>query len=142
MRKAIAAVLIILLVVVSSVFADDSLLRRSIMACTYSELVQMARSYGIAVTKDETELRNTILKFFGLEAQPDSPEEPEPTPEAQAVTSISIDHAERMNTVGDVIIMSGTVKVSFSAENTGKRILSADTVAIDLQSKILQASGD
>ncbi|MBO6001582.1 MAG: LPS-assembly protein LptD, partial [Spirochaetales bacterium] len=142
MRKAIAAVLIILLVVVSSVFADDSLLRRSIMACTYSELVQMARSYGIAVTQDETELRNTILKFFGLETQPDSPEEPEPTPEAQAVTSISIDHAERMNTVGDVIIMSGTVKVSFSAENTGKRILSADTVAIDLQSKILQASGD
>ncbi|MBO6049117.1 MAG: LPS-assembly protein LptD [Spirochaetales bacterium] len=142
MRKAIAAVLIILLVVVSSVFADDSLLRRSIMACTYSELVQMARSYGIAVTQDETELRNTILKFFGLEVQPDSPKEPEPTPEAQAVTSISIDHAERMNTVGDVIIMSGTVKVSFSAENTGKRILSADTVAIDLQSKILQASGD
>ncbi|MBP5756223.1 MAG: LPS-assembly protein LptD [Spirochaetales bacterium] len=142
MRKAIAAVLIILLVVVSSVFADDFLLRRSIMACTYSELVQMARSYGIAVTQDETELRNTILKFFGLETQPDSPEEPEPTPEAQAVTSISIDHAERMNTVGDVIIMSGTVKVSFSAENTGKRILSADTVAIDLQSKILQASGD
>lgn len=142
MRKAIAAVLIILLVIVSSVFADDSLLRRSIMACTYSELVQMARSYGIAVTKDETELRNTILKFFGLEVQPESPEEPEPAPEAQAVTSISIDHAERMNTVGDVIIMSGTVKVSFSAENTGKRILSADTVAIDLQSKILQASGD
>lgn len=142
MRKAIAAVLIILLVVVSSVFADDSLLRRSIMACTYSELVQMARSYGIAVTKDETELRNTILKFFGLEVQPESPEKPEPAPEAQAVTSISIDHAERMNTVGDVIIMSGTVKVSFSAENTGKRILSADTVAIDLQSKILQASGD
>ena len=65
MRKAIAAVLVILLVVVSSVFADDSLLRRSIMACTYSELVQMARSYGITVTQDEKELRNAVLMYFG-----------------------------------------------------------------------------
>ena len=153
MRKAIAAVLVILLVVVSSVFADDSLLRRSIMACTYSELVQMARSYGITVTQDEKELRNAILMYFGLETQtavednPEKPEEPkleapEPELKVQAVTSISIDHAERMNTVGDVIIMSGSVRISFSAENTGKRILSADTVAVDLASKILQASGD
>lgn len=139
MRKAIAAVLVILLVVVSGAFAQDSLLRRSIMASTYQELVQMARSYGITIPSNESQLRDAVLKYFGLD-QEEVVSEAGQKPEA--VTSISIDHAERMNTVGDVIIMSGTVKVSFSAENTGKRILTADAVAIDLASKILQASGD
>ena len=139
MRKAIAAVLVFLLVVIFGAFADDSLLRRSIMSCTYAELVQIARSYDIDIPSEESELRDAVLKYFGLEKEETTPLT---TESAQTVTSISIDHAERMNTVGDVIIMSGTVKVSFSAENTGKRILSADTVAIDLASKILQASGD
>ena len=140
MRKALAAILVILLIFVSSVFADDSLLRRSILACTYSELVQIARSYNLDSSLSETELRKAVLEYFGLEQEEETT--PDAEESAQEVTSISIDHAERMDTVGDVIIMSGSVKVSFTAQSTGKRILSSDTVAIDLASKILQASGD
>lgn len=139
MRKSFLAVLLILLVVVSAAFADDDLLRRSIMSCTYAELVRMAESYGLETSMGEEALRSAILGYFGLK-----PGEKEQGQEQQVgpVTSISIDHADYMNTINDVIIMSGSVKVTFTAENSGKRTLVAGAVAIDLKSKIMQATGD
>ena len=141
MRKALLAVLLILLVAVSAVYADSSLLKSSILSCTYQELVEIGTAYGLDTQVSENTLRQEILDYFGL----DGSEEGESTlqeAKAEDVTSIQIEHSDRMDSVGDLVVLSGGVRVKFTSAQTGERILTANYVAIDLGHKILQASGD
>ncbi len=141
MLKRVVALLVMLLLVLSGVFADDSLLRRSIESCTYNELVEMSRAYGLDSTLDEGTLRANLLAYFNLEPVDDAGPE-QVSEEATEVTSILIDNASRMDAFEDIVIISGDVKVQFSAEETGERVLTADRVSIDLKAKLLQASGN
>ncbi|MBO4393634.1 MAG: LPS-assembly protein LptD, partial [Spirochaetales bacterium] len=135
------AVLLILLVAVSAVYADSSLLKSSILSCTYQELVEIGTAYGLDTQVSENTLRQEILDYFDL----DGSEEGESTSQeakAEDVTSIQIEHSDRMDSVGDLVVLSGGVRVKFTSAQTGERILTANYVAIDLGHKILQASGD
>ena len=141
MRKALLSALLILLLAVSGAYADSSLLRSSILSCTYQELVEMGSSYGLDTSLDEQALRQAILDYFDLD--PDEVGEfALDVSQIDDVTSIQVEHADRMDSVGNLIVLSGSVRLKFTARETGDRVLVANSVAVDLASKILQASGD
>lgn len=66
-KKRILLVLLLLLLSQFGTFADTSLLRRSLLACNYEELVQMSLSYGLDSSLEESALRQNLLAYFDLD---------------------------------------------------------------------------
>lgn len=135
MIKRVLTVLLFLVAVISGAFADD-LLRHSIQSCTHDELVAMCMAYNLDPTLSDEFLRSELFAYFNLpdEAEVSFDYEPE------KATSIGIDHADQLFTSDDVIILSGNVRISFTTDD-GTRSLVAENVAVDLNSKVLQATG-
>ncbi|MBQ4500358.1 MAG: hypothetical protein II962_00820, partial [Spirochaetales bacterium] len=127
--------LLFLVAVISGAFADD-LLRHSIQSCTHDELVAMCMAYNLDPTLSDEFLRSELFAYFNL---PDE-EEVSFDYEPEKATSIGIDHADQLFTSDDVIILSGNVRISFTTDD-GTRSLVAENVAVDLNSKVLQATG-
>ena len=140
MLKRVLIVLLLMLIIVSGAFAGD-LLRRSILSCTHDELVAMCMAYGLDSSLSDQSLRNQLLDYFGI-AEPEEPVQQEALAAAaeEKATSIGITHADQLFNNDNIIILSGNVVLSFTTKD-GTRSLSADTVAVDLNSKILEASG-
>ena len=140
MFRRVLIVLLLLLVIVSGAFAGD-LLRRSILSCTHDELVAMCMAYGLDSSLSDQAMKDQLMDYFGIK-EPEEPVQQEAIAAAaeEKATSIGISHADQLFNNDDIIILSGNVVLSFTTDD-GTRSLSADTVAIDLESKILEASG-
>jgi len=126
-----------LVVVLSGAFAGG-LLRRSIMSSTHDELVAMCMAYGLDNTGDDSAMRQLLLEYFGVTEE----EEDSGTTETESkkTTSIAIRHSDQLFNDDNVVILSGNVELSFTTDD-GTRSLVADTVTVDLDSKILEATG-
>ena len=140
MFRRVLIVSLLMLVIISGAFAGN-LLRRSILSCSHDELVAMCLAYGLDSTLSDQEMKDNLLDYFG------AVEEDEPVigtaasaPAEETATSIGISHADRLYSNDDVIILSGNVGLTFTTKD-GTRSLTADTVAVDLNSKILEATG-
>ena len=125
-----------LVMVVSGAFAD-SLLRRSIMSSTHDELVVMCRAYGLENDGSDSVMRQLLLEYFGVTGEEEAGTS---ETESRKTTSISIRHSDQLFNNDNVVILSGNVELSFTTDD-GTRNLVADTVTIDLDSKILEATG-
>ena len=136
MHKRVLIVLLLLLAVISGAFADD-LLRHSIQSCTHDELVAMCMAYNLDPTLSDELMIAQLLEYFNVRTET---EEVETIKEPEKATSIGIDHADQLYSSDNVVILSGNVSISFTTDD-GTRSLVADTVAIDLDSKILEATG-
>ena len=136
MYKRVLIVLLLLLAVITGAFADD-LLRHSIQSCTHDELVAMCMAYNLDPTLSDELMIAQLLEYFNVRTET---EEVETKKEPEKATSIGIDHADQLYSSDNVVILSGNVSISFTTDD-GTRSLVADTVAIDLDSKILEATG-
>ena len=126
-----------LVMVVSGAFAD-SLLRRSIASSTHDELVAMCMAYGLETGGSDSDMAARLLEFFGITDE-DVPEKSKDTESGKA-TSIGIKHSDQLFSNDNVIILSGNVELTFTTDD-GTRSLVADTVTVDLNSRILEATG-
>lgn len=161
-RKAFCVIAILLLITLPCIFAR-SLLYDSLSSASIDELRAMASSFGLDSTGAEDAVFKRILDYFGL----DEVEEPletvhetaletegqdstgtalESSPNAVAdsktTTSITIESADMMFTLGDVVVMSGNIRLSFSDSSGSKKTLTADKVVVDLGLKAVEASGN
>ena len=137
MFRRVLLILLMLVVVLSGAFAGG-LLRRSIMSSTHDELVAMCMAYGLDNTGNDSAMRQLLLEYFGITGE----EEDAGTTEAESkkTTSIAIRHSDQLFNDDNVVILSGNVELSFTTDD-GTRSLVADTVTVDLDSKILEATG-
>ena len=126
-----------LVVVLSGAFAGG-LLRRSIMSSTHDELVAMCMAYGLDNTGDDSAMRQLLLEYFGITEEEEDAGTTET--ESKKTTSIAIRHSDQLFNDDNVVILSGNVELSFTTDD-GTRSLVADTVTVDLDSKILEATG-
>ena len=136
--------MLMLVMVVSGAFAG-SLLRRSIESSTHDELVAMCMAYGLDSSGSDAAMVALLLEYFGI-TQEQEQEEGGSTVTAgsatkgKSATSIAIRHSDELFSNDNVIILSGNVELSFTTDD-GTRSLVADTVTVDLDSKILEATG-
>lgn len=137
--KKVLAVLIFLTVLIFSSYSERNLLMQSIQLSTYEELQAMCNAYGLDSKSDENGLRRNLFSYFGIEETESSEEEEELS---ESAASIIIESSQTLYSSEKVIILSGNVKMSFSAADDGtERSVSADKVFIDIEKKILEASG-
>ncbi len=132
------ALTLALLVICLSAFAEPSLLLSSILSCTHEELVAMSIAYGLDPTLEDDGLRDNLMDYFFLE------EEEQSTGEAQELetNSITITNADQVFSLDDVVVLTGNVRVAFTlSDEEGQREFVADKVVVDLENKIVQASG-
>ena len=138
--KRILAVLVILIVVMTSAFADIPLLARSILSSSREELLAMTEAFGLDPEVPEDELAENLLRYFSID--PDTVMNDVEEPEKEKATSIIIDNADMLYSSGDTVIMSGNVRISFTTDSdSSQRTLVSDNVAINLNQKVLDASG-
>ena len=64
MLKRVVAVLALMIVLMGLVFADQSLLVRSIQTSSAEELAAICRAYGLDDSLAENELRSQLYEFF------------------------------------------------------------------------------
>lgn len=152
--RLLAAVLLAALVLAP--LESRSLMPDLLDLCAASELEAMARSYGLDPSGSQEDLR-ARLKAFWLalcpepeappepEAQPEAPPEPEPPPEAEKKKegrySLQIENCSRVTLDEGAARMEGDVRLSFEAEGEGPRSLEADEVVMEIDNKILAATG-
>ena len=140
MFRRVLIVSLLMLVIISGAFAGN-LLRRSILSCSHDELVAMCLAYGLDSTLSDQEMKERLLDYFdAVEDEEAVPGAAVPAPAEDVATSIGISHADRLYSNDNIIILSGNVGLTFTTKD-GTRSLTADTVAVDLNSKILEASG-
>ena len=138
--KRFLAILALLIAVLACAFAEIPLLARSILSSTKEELLAMTEAFGLETDVTEEELVQNLLAYFSIDLD-ELPEE-DSKPDTQKATSIMIDNADSLYSSGDTIIMSGNVRISFTTESdSSQRTLISDTVAINLNEKVLDASG-
>ena len=137
MFRRVLLILLMLVVVLSGAFAGG-LLRRSIMSSTHDELVAMCMAYGLDNTGDDSAMRQLLLEYFGITEEEEDAGTTET--ESKKTTSIAIRHSDQLFNDDNVVILSGNVELSFTTDD-GTRSLVADTVTVDLDSKILEATG-
>ncbi|MCF0262740.1 MAG: hypothetical protein HUK23_07500, partial [Sphaerochaetaceae bacterium] len=56
--------------------------------------------------------------------------------------SIEIEHADTLYNEDKIYVLKGNVKLSFTSDNGDKSSLNADKISIDLEEKVLEASGN
>ena len=138
--KRFLTVLVLLTLVLACAFAEIPLLARSILSSSREELLAMTEAFGLDPEVPEDELAENLLRFFSLD--PHMTLEDEDERPAEKATSIMIDNADMLYASGDTIIMSGNVRISFQTDSdSAERTLVSDTVAINLEQKVLDASG-
>ncbi|HAN43419.1 MAG TPA: hypothetical protein DCP98_08360 [Sphaerochaeta sp.] len=143
MLKRVVAVLALMIVLMGLVFADQSLLVRSIQTSSAEELAAICRAYGLDDSLAENELRSQLYEFFKVseEELEDDSEESE-SEEKQNATTILIESADQLYSSDNLVILRGNVKISFSTESeSAERTLVADKVVVDLKAKLFEASG-
>lgn len=147
-RKAFCVIAILLLLVLPCVFAR-SLLCDSLSSASTDELRAMAASFGLDSSGDEDAVFKRLLDYFGISEE----EMLDPTEmtlgsgskaveDSNATTSITIESADAMFTLGDVVVMSGNIRLSFSDSSGSKKTLTADKVVVDVALKAVEASGN
>ncbi len=145
MLKRVLAVLALLFVLVGVVFADQSLLARSIETSTAEELSAMCRAYGLDASLSESGMRSQLYTFFGIEPTSDDASEPgllTGESKSENATTILIENADQLYTSDNLVILKGNVQISFSTEaEEVERSLLADKVVVDIDDKLLEASG-
>ena len=138
--KRFLAVLALLTVVLTFAFADIPLLARSILSSNTEELRAMSEAFGLDPEVPEDELAENLLRYFSID--PDTVMDDVEAPEKEKATSIIIDNADMLYSSGDTVIMSGNVRISFTTDSdSSERTLISDNVAINLNQKVLDASG-
>ncbi|MBR6084826.1 MAG: hypothetical protein IKP61_04335 [Spirochaetales bacterium] len=138
--KRILAVLALLIVVLTSAFADIPLLARSILSSNREELLAMTEAFGLETDVTEEELVLNLLRYFSFD--PYTVMDQEESPAKEKATSILIDNADMLYASGDTVIMSGNVRISFKTDSDeSERTLVSDSVAINLAQKVLDAAG-
>ena len=143
MYRKVPAFFIILVLLCTALHAEPSLLAESVLSATYEELAAMSRAYGLDGTLGENELRRNLLEFFGIrdDAAAGQAEQAGSASNGTSVDSIEIINADSLVNSGRVVILSGNVEMSFSAEGSSRRSFNADRVVVDLERRILEASG-
>ena len=143
MLKRVVAVLALLIVLVGLVFADQSLLVRSIQTSSAEELAAICRAYGLDDSLAENELRSQLYEFFQVsEDDLEADSEESESEEKQNATTILIENADQLYTSDNLVILRGNVRISFSTESeSAERTLVADKVVVDLDAKLFEASG-
>lgn len=147
-RKAFCVIAILLLLVLPCVFAR-SLLYDSLSSASTDELRVMAASFGLDSSGDEDAVFKRLLDYFGISEE----EMLDPTEmtlgsgskaveDSNETTSITIESADAMFTLGDVVVMSGNIRLSFSDSSGSKKTLTADKVVVDVALKAVEASGN
>lgn len=118
MLKRVVAVLALMIVLLGLVFADQSLLVRSIQTSSAEELAAICRAYGLDDSLAENELRSQLYEFFKVseEELEDDSEESE-SEEKQNATTILIESADQLYSSDNLVILRGNVKISFSTES-------------------------
>ena len=140
MIRRVLLILLMLVTVLSGAFAG-SLLRRSIESSTHEELVAMCMAYGLDSSGSDSALVGLLLKYFGITGEDADDDTGTGTSTGgKPATSIAIRHSDELFSNNNVIILSGNVELSFTTDD-GTRSLVADTVTVDLDSKILEATG-
>ena len=138
--KRFLAVLALLTVVLACAFAEIPLLARSILSSSREELLAMTEAFGLDPEVPEDELAENLLRYFSID--PDTVMNDVETPETEKATSIIIENADMLYSSGDTVIMSGNVRISFTTDSdSSQRTLVSDNVAINLNQKVLDASG-
>ena len=138
--KRILAVLALLTVVLTFAFADIPLLARSILSSNTEELRAMSEAFGLDTDVPEDSLVENLLRYFSID--PDTVMDDVESSEKEKATSIIIDNADMLYSSGDTVIMSGNVRISFTTDSdSSQRTLVSDNVAINLNQKVLDASG-
>ena len=147
-RKAFCVIAILLLLVLPCVFAR-SLLYDSLSSASTDELRAMAASFGLDSSGDEDAVFKRLLDYFGIseEEMLDPTEmtlgsDSKAVEDSNATTSITIESADAMFTLGDVVVMSGNIRLSFSDSSGSKKTLTADKVVVDVALKAVEASGN
>ena len=92
--KRILAVLVILIVVLTSAFADIPLLARSILSSSKEELLAMTEAFGLDPEVPEDELAENLLRYFSID--PHTVLDDYESPEKEKATSIIIDNADML----------------------------------------------
>lgn len=137
--KRFLAVLALLTLVLACAFAEIPLLARSILSSSREELLAMTEAFGLDTDVTEEELVGNLLRYFSLDPSTVLEEE---SPEKEKATSIIIDNADMLYSSGNTVIMSGNIRISFTTDSDStERTLVSDTVAINLEQKVLDASG-
>ena len=138
--KRFLAVLALLTVLLACAFAEIPLLARSILSSSREELLAMTEAFGLETDVTEEELARNLLRYFSID--PDTVMDDVEAPEKEKATSIIIDNADMLYSSGDTVIMSGNVRISFTTDSdSSQRTLVSDNVAINLNQKVLDASG-
>ena len=138
--KRFLAILAFLTVLSACVFAEIPLLAQSILSSSREELLAMTEAFGLDPEVPEDELAENLLRYFSI--NPDTVMDGEEIPIKEKATSIIIDNADMLYSSGDTVIMSGNVRISFTTDSdSSQRTLVSDNVAINLNRKVLDASG-
>lgn len=138
MAKRIIAVWALLLVLLSSAFADDFLLMRSLQTSSYEQLVRMSDAYGLDSSLEESELRQNLFDYFEIADEPSEI----PVLESFTTNSITIENSDSLFSGEQSVILSGNVRISFHVgSEDGVRTLEAQKVVVDIPSKRIEASG-
>ena len=138
--KRFLAVLVLLFVALAFAIAELPLLARSILSSGKEELLAMTEAFGLDPEVPEEELAKNLLRYFSID--PETVMEETESPVKEKATSIIINNADMLYYSDDTIIMSGNIRISFSTESdSSERILISDNVAINLNEKVLDASG-
>ena len=140
MHRRIAAFLVVLSVLCLAVYAQPSLLTESVLSASAEELAAMSAAYGLDGTLSVPEMQRNLLEYFGISEEETEQAVSSPDRGTQ-VDSIEIGNADSMVSSGRVVILSGNVGISFTTGDSDKRSFSADRVVVDLDRKILEASG-
>ena len=138
MFRRVLLILLMLVMVVSGASAGD-LLRRSIMSSTHDELVAMCLAYGLDSGGSDSVMRQLLMDYFGV-TETGEEDKDAPATESKKTTSIGISHSDQLFSNDNVIILSGNVELTFTTED-GTRSLIADTVTVDMDARILEATG-
>ncbi len=142
MLKRVGAILALLFVLLGLVFADQSLLVRSIQTSSAAELAAICRAYGLDDSLSESELRDQLYKFFDVSEDDLQDSTTSKAEESKKATTIMIEHADELYTSDNLVILRGNVSISFSTESeSAERTLVADKVVVDLNAKLFEASG-
>lgn len=126
----------ILILLTASVFAETDLLYSSIQNSSYEELKRMGKAYSLNVDVGEKELRKALIEYFGL-----SDDASDEGKVFEKSSSITIENADKMTTLDDVVVIEGNVVMTFNDGGTSRSIKSS-RVVVDLENKLLEACGN